>query len=219
MADQLPDIHPSRLVSPLLQYTQYSEFKRILDRIATQLAQSQQKSVAVISELPGEGKTFFVSALALGYSTLLNKRVLIINTIDFAKSRALDLETLYKAPVRAIPSIAQPDRPQPNWRIIDIISPHTDEYPDSGESADFQIAQYIAAARGSYDLILADTCALSTTNRKNVDPVIIARHADTSILITSPSSKNKQTIQRTRARVDQWGIKVMGTVYNPGMTR
>lgn len=208
----LPAVYDTRSVaSPLLQYIQFSEFKRLLDQIATTLDREGYKSLAVLSEFPGEGKTFFVSVLALGYSTLLNKRVLIINTGNQTQSNTLHLETVYRAHAKTFPGLKNNNTTDPT---IDVVSPHAGNENEEFESSDFQVGQYIRAARDSYHLILSDTCALSITNRKNVDPVVIARHSDSSILITSQRSLHRPEIASIKNRLAHWKIPLMGVIHN-----
>lgn len=216
MNRNLPEVQPSKLVSPLLRFTQYTEFKRLLDQVASSLAREGQKSVAILSELPQEGKTFFVSALALGYATLLGKTVLIVNTQGPGVDPWIRNQSDHKALVHGVPTLPKSEGGTSNrlWKPIDIISPHLDE--ELSQSSDFQIGQYINAARERYDIILADTCALSSANRNNVDPIVIARHVDTSVLLTSRLSLNRKTITDTQSRLKQWNIKLTGVIHNSG---
>jgi Mrp family chromosome partitioning ATPase len=198
---------------PLFEFIRYTEFKRLLGQISTTLDRDGLKTVAVLSEMPGEGKTFFVSALALGYSLLLNRKVLVVNTTNQPQGRELFHRTIFQ---KESESMARPGEVVAVSRTIDLLSPFQDEDGAIEESSDFQMGQYIRAVQDSYDLVLFDTCAMSTSGSSNMDPIIIARQVDTSILLFSDRSLNRQALPSIKDKLGQWGVRLLGMIYNAG---
>ncbi|HUP58603.1 MAG TPA: hypothetical protein VM598_14185 [Bdellovibrionota bacterium] len=199
--------------SPLFEYIRYTEFKRLLGQITATLDAGKLKTVAVLSEHPGEGKTFFVSALALGYSVLLNKRVLIVNTTSQPTNRELLHRNVFQ---KEAETMSQPGQIVPVSRTIDLLSPFHDEEGRVEESSDFQMGQYIRSVQDTYDLVIFDTCAMSASNADHMDPIIIARQVDTSILLFSDRSLSREALPSIRDKLAQWSVRLMGMVYNTG---
>src|SRR5262249_44057334 len=75
----------------LSDYIRDPRFKRLFDQVASAQARGCLKSLAVLSGYPGEGKTFLVSVLALGYATFLRRRVLILDTISQTRNESFYL--------------------------------------------------------------------------------------------------------------------------------
>lgn len=198
----------------LFDYIRSPAYKRLLDRVSAAQAGEGFKSVSVLSRLPGEGRTFFVSVLALGYAVYLRKRVLIMDTVSQTRNEALHLATV----LGELPSSGR--RPG----SIDLITTKTlgragSPGPVGCDAADFQIAPFMAALGPSYDLILLDTCALSAVTEEHLDPVILAKGGDAAILVTSPRSLDRDSIARVQSELSGSGVKLLGTVYNSGEGR
>lgn len=207
----------SDIRSPLFEYVRYTEFKRLLNQLVSLQREKQFKTLAVLSEFPGEGKTFFVAVLALGYAMLLHKKVLIVNTTHQTRNRALYLDRIFgPTDSQAHSPTHSPDEPShAGPQIIDLLTGDNVER-ESSESSDFWIGPQINKYRGRYDLILFDTCALSRANKNNIDPVIIAKYTDASILVTSYESVSRDVLGRLKGQFQQWQIQLLGTVFNSG---
>ena len=82
------------------------------------------------------------------------------------------------------------------------------------ESSDFQIGTYVNYLSAKYDLVILDTCAITDSDINNVDPIIIAKEVDTSILVTSEKSMSKDSILTIKQEFDQYGIPLLGNVYH-----
>ncbi len=199
------------LQNPLFEYVRYTEFKRILGQIALNLDRDGYNSIAVLSEFPGEGRTFFVSALALGYALLLGRKVLVVNTATQSQYRSLFHQRVFSA---APDGPSSPPGESPVRPTIDLISPFDGEQQALPISSDFKLGQYIKGLKNVYDLVLYDTCALSVSNKNNVDPIVIARQADSSILLTSDRSTSRDSMALIGERFKQWNIRLMGAVHN-----
>src|SRR5689334_14789819 len=66
----------------LFDYIRRSECKRLINRIMVAQNEQDLKSIVVLSQFPSEGKTLCISALAIGFLTLLHKRILIMDTVS-----------------------------------------------------------------------------------------------------------------------------------------
>lgn len=182
----------------LYEFLQHAQFKRLLSQVRAAEETAGIRSISIMSEYEGEGKTFFTSVLALGYASLLKRRVAIVDTVTpRGVSRNKNWSpTQYPLHMDYVGSLH-----------INDVSP---------DATDFQIAEYIAALERDYDLILLDTCALSTSNAYTMDPFIISHHADSALFLTSRRSLGKDQLLRLRREVGRWNIKVLGTVHNEG---
>jgi len=208
--DHSPDTHREaqgeyrQAFSVLNDYIRHTDFKRILNRIVTVQAERELRGISVISQHEGEGKSFFVSALALAYTRYLYSRVLIVETIRQTKSRSLYLECLFGEPLADS---------EPGY--IDLVS--TESFNDGDfDMADFQIGAYLKKAQQSYDLVLLDTCSLDNRDRDNLDPMIVSSYVDGAILLTSPKSRDSMKIKGTCKQLEEFGVHLLGTVFNPG---
>ena len=208
--DRSPRSADSFHVSEKLEYhIRTPEFKRLLNMIVTTQKQHRFKSLAVLSLFPQEGRSFFVSALALGYAKLLNARVLVLDTVSQTNNRSLYLDRILDK--------YEPGTPESGfWQEPGHIDLMTSRGPAGGgsESTDFQIGPYVEYLRDHYDLIILDTCAITDSDIENMDPIVVARQVDTTILLTSEKSMTKESMVVVKQELDQYGIPLLGNVYH-----
>ncbi len=222
----------------LLDYIRFPEFKRLLSQIHSLQEDRGIKSLAVLSEFPGEGKTFFVSVLALGYAAYLDKRVLIMDTISQTRD-----ESFYFGRVLGRDGASFNTKMSAHCSgLIDLIATKSlcrqirqKKNKGSGESSkgqmpalvgenveygnsDFRIGAFIDSLKYTYDVILLDTCALRTANKSTFDPIILARQAHASLLITSNTSLQHEHQLSRRKELAKNQLGLIGTVYNSGIT-
>ncbi|MCC7440247.1 MAG: hypothetical protein IT285_01355 [Bdellovibrionales bacterium] len=200
----------SNVPSPLLEYVRFTEVKRLVHQIHQEQKKRGAKSLAVLSLHPGEGRTFFVSALALGYALLLRKKVLIVDATSQTLNGYLFMDRVMGRTEEELAELGGP-----LLEVVDLMSAHNKE-GKGGESAEFLIGPVIEAQKDQYDLVLFDTSALERRNKNNMDPVIIASQADASIILHSPSSADREAMFEMRRAVNGWNIDVLGTVFNAG---
>lgn len=211
------DLHRAR--SALLDYVHAPEFKRLLSDIAAAQHERDFRSIAVLSRDRGEGKTFFVSVLALGYAAFLGRRVLILDSIAQNSVSALYLERLFHADSADAPALA-------SRGSIDVMTSRElgDEESDSVHAgaprlggADFTIGDFIGRMHADYDLIVVDTCALSGSSVHTLDPIVVARQTDTAILVTSQATLHRDAVSEVGRELRRRSIALLGTVYNGRM--
>jgi Mrp family chromosome partitioning ATPase len=219
---------PGSVRAVFSEYIRHPSFKRLLNAISTAQERDRLKSLAVLSYFPGEGKTFFVSVLALGYASFLRKRVLIMDTVSQTRNESFYMGTVLGAPEDdpmttgpsgtidlvttrnlhgTVPTAAELHALGPDERVDDRIGYDT---------ADFQIGPFLTGLSPSYDLILLDTCALTEVTKDHLDPIILAQQTDGSLLVTSDASMDRAVVQRVASDLSRAGVKIAGTVFNSG---
>lgn len=209
--DQQSRDQAGQVRSLLDDYIKRTEFKRLINQVVMAQVKQGFRSLAVLSEFSGEGRTFFAAALALAYARYLIGRVLIADTVRQPRN-----QTLY---YRAIRGQYRPESFQPRAEVapglIDLLSTSETEAAAQGTS-DFLLCSYIDSIKHRYDLVIVDTCAMSEVSQENIDPIVAARHVDTSILLTSQRSGERTLLLTLKRRLEQYQIPVLGTVFNRG---
>lgn len=198
----------------LLDYIRQTGFKRILNQIVSAQVTQGFKTLSVLSYYPGEGRTFLVSALAVGYARYLDTRVLILDTINQTRQRSLYLEPLlgrYQSDTYRKLRNREPGS-------VELLSTKSIEQGVS-ESSDFQLGSYLNEIKDQYDIILLDTCPLGSVTTENLDPIILAQYTDTSIFLTSPRSLNRDCLSQVEEELEHYGVNLLGTVYNSGNSK
>ncbi len=206
--------HSRRVRLLLNDYIRCTEFKRLMNQIVMAQVNGGFRSVAILSEFAGEGKTFFAAALALAYAKYLVGRVLIVDTV-----RQPNNHTLYHKAIRGqyAPDTLQ-SQPDVSPGLVDLLTTGETEAAAHGTS-DFILCSYIDTIKHRYDLVIVDTCAMAGANKDNIDPIIAARHIDTSILITSNRSVERVALDNIKRKFEQYSISVLGTIFNRGTLR
>jgi hypothetical protein len=91
------DAHPDEVRNVLVDYIRLPHYKRLLEKVVTQQEEAGVKSITVMSMYPQEGRTFFISVLALGYALFLRKRVLIMDTVHQTRAESYFLSRVIEA--------------------------------------------------------------------------------------------------------------------------
>lgn len=210
----LPALQRSLLrPSPFFDYIRFSDFKRLLGNIIATVDKNGIRSLAVLSANPQEGKTFMIAALALGYAVLLQKRVLIVNTVLDVPHGSIRIRKLYDEDL--LYAAGDTVRGGHVSRMIDLISPQErDREKAHFDTVDFMIGKFLEGFRNEYDLILVDTCALTVQRNRVMDPVVIAGQTDAAVLVTSETSLNRESVTAVKGLLDQWKVRVIGAIHN-----
>jgi len=196
-------------------YVRGVEFKRILSDVGALQHQHHFQSLALMSRVSGEGKTFFAAVLALGYALFLRRRVLILDTIAQTSTSALHL-----APILTDATGSGVDS---GGGQVDVVTSR--EFDSAGRDtpsswgADFAIGEYIERIRGEYDLVLVDTCAVESAGLETLDPIVVGRQVDTAILITSPRTIRREQLHALGGELRRRDVNLLGTIYNGGSAR
>lgn len=204
----------------LFNYIRQSECKRLINRIMVAQNEQKFKSLVVLSQFPSEGKTLCISALAIGFLTLLDKRILILDTVSQSRDDSFYCHGVVESNAKnrnsgfidIITTKTSDSLPVPTGRY-GVLDPELDSPYDC---ADFSIKPFVDSVKQQYDLILLDTCALSEVNDDSFDPLILAQHSDAALLVTSSSSIQKDTFGYFAHEVKKHRINSLGVVFNAG---
>jgi Mrp family chromosome partitioning ATPase len=203
----------TNVLQQVTEFVHYAEFKRILDRVVNAHLQDKVKSIAILSELPGEGKTLLTAALAVGLSELLNSKILVIDTQTFAAPNSLTLD-------RALETDELPSAAKPTQKTLlvkaDLLPMSRQQNKSKDGIVEYKINDLIQEYSSRYDLLLFDTSALSAKNRNNIDPWVIARHVDTNILVVGDETLKKNMSPSFNERRLSDKLKICGLIYNEG---
>ncbi len=181
----------------LQSFTQYAEIKSLLDRILHLQERDNFKTLALISEHDGEGKSFLAATLAYAYTRRKNKKALIIDTSNSGAEK-----------IEAVKELLE------QQSHVDLITLR--EWEGGNSIDEYQLKKLVSQSSQNYGLILVDTSSLFRRNKNNFDPLVIARQCDASLLVTSRSDLPTETSVENKKKLVDSGIKILGMVYNQG---
>lgn len=192
------------------EFINYSEFKQLVDSIYDLQTQKKLKSIAILSELSLEGKSFFSGSLAVAFSRFLKRKVLVVDTSVFTNKGALSIE-----------EILEPDHSRIKKNgIMPTLFAGVDFLKltpaASSEAVEYDIDRVIAENAAKVDLIIFDTSALAQKNKGNVDPLVVARRVNGSIFLISPKAKALGALNTLDKAVAQGSLTLLGVVENLG---
>ena len=173
----------------LAGYLTYAEIKNLIQRIESSRSASGTGSITVLSDLPGEGRSFFSAVLAAGLTRLDPRRRCLV----------VDASAHFPEPSQVLAELVEPfDR-------IDVVRLRDNESALKG---------ILESARGQYENVIVDTCALSRQNRNNLDPILLARQTAGALLLNSRLSLSEEKAEIGGRRLMNAGVKLVGVVYN-----
>jgi Mrp family chromosome partitioning ATPase len=179
--------------------------KHLLDRLLMLQEEDKFTSVAVLSELNDEGKTFVTAALALAYTDRLKKRVLVVDTSTPPPAKAGE-----SAPAG---QVGQLHELLDKVDTVDVITFREWSGLAKGQDADeYQLK--ILLSQVGYGLILVDTCALMRRNRNNLDPAVIGRQCDAAVLVSAGTEVSDEISDENRKRLITSGVNLVGMIHN-----
>ncbi len=203
----------TNVLAQLKEFIHYSEFKRILDKVVTHHLEHKTKSIAILSELPGEGKTLFTAALAAGLSELLKIKILVVNTQTFqapnhmSLEHALEIDELFSGTKKPI---------QKTLLVNTDVLPASSLQEAKTGLTEYKIGEIIEKYTKVYGLLIFDTSALSARNKNNIDPWVIARHVDTNLLVVGRHTIRKNLSPHFYERKSTNNLKIAGLIFNEG---
>ena len=187
-------------------------YRTIRTSILLSTPESPPKIITVSSSVPKEGKTSTVVNLAISF-TKLSKKVLIIdgdlrkpslhkifrikNTqglSSFLVSKSNVEEVFFKTDINNLYVI--PSGPIP---------------PNPSELLDSQrMSLLLKKMKEHFDVIFIDSPPLIGI----VDPVIIGRHTDGTIMVVWAGKTQKRAVQKAKEELDRYRIRILGVVLN-----
>jgi Mrp family chromosome partitioning ATPase len=217
---------PPTLADRLKEVAQYAEVKRMADHLLLLQRQKQFRSLAVLSLYPGEGKTLFTAMIAQAYAEAGHARVLVVDTTTLNTPRSLRLKQCM----------------EPNHPLIDFLSleeyrqspngngHHSEQHVEAGASSestvppiamllkrnsDQHLIRRLSEERASqYDLILLDTAPLASKNKGNIDPLVMARISDASVLVMNPHRLDGSNLSVPVRMLKDPALHLIGIISN-----
>ncbi len=218
-----------QILNHLQDYIRYSELKQMVDRLIALQEEKHFRSLAVLSVFPAEGKTLFCAATALSYSQTRGARVLLVDTSSTENKSSLPLKDCLEPFPRGIDYLALKERPPINAPspltaiemaaagdplVHDADVMQDDKMVPITQSSDQYLIQKAAHPRDSYGLILLDTVSLDSRNKNNLDPLLVARSADASILIISELLLESRELNDYLKKLQDPSLHLLGVISN-----
>jgi Mrp family chromosome partitioning ATPase len=203
----------SEVASSFNSLIKYAEYKRVFEQMISHGEKHPFKTISVLSQEVGEGKTLFASLFAYSYSHILKKRVLIIDTQTKANGKSHVLDQIFEVE----DSNGNNFQPRPTFQIgIDIIHIARVAENQNKANSEYTIQVIIEKYSDKYDLIIVDTCAISLRNQNNFDPIVISNRLDTTVYVTSTKSLESSFIVELKEKMKLNPRFCMGVVFNRG---
>jgi protein-tyrosine kinase len=197
--------------------TEITEMKRIYNALEASMPQSTSLCIAVTSAVRGEGKTTMLAGLAAIAAKETGKRVLAMDLNWYAPS----LHRLFGT------ELLDPERAQNGASIKEIVhhvsEANLDFLPALNEKAlgghsNGQVQKIaeklIDKARAAYDIIFIDTSKVFPTNRRMIDPLVIAQKADGVALVVATSKTSRHTVKQAQFALETAGAHILGVIIN-----
>ena len=201
---------------------------RVID--LQQERRSNFRSLAVLSAFPGEGKTLFCAALALVYAETFRSKILVVDTSTFHHPKSLALRQCIdpENPYIDFLSLLE-DRNGSNGAKTG--SAHHSERqelalnaePDADgnfavstvmESEHSLITKVAKERAKHYGLVILDTAPLTAQNKNNLDPFLVARLSDASVLIAGRKLLSAPQLDDQLRILSDPALHLIGVVSN-----
>lgn len=194
-------------------------FKTLRTNIQFMNSNKQLKSILVTSTLPGEGKSWTASNLAIAFAQADKKTVII--DADMRKGR---LAALFEVETRPGLSNYLSGISEDNQEQIDLdnyvkkteienlyVMPAGNIPPNPSELLITpQMVKLLESLKQEYDLIIID----GTPSRLVTDAVILSRIVDSTIIVTAHNQTKKDDLEKVVKDIKNVGGHLAGVVYN-----
>ena len=170
------------------------------------------KTIMITSSLPGEGKTTTAVNFAVSMSDL-GKRVVIVDT-DLRRPNVHRALRMQRGPGLA-------DVLQEKANLADVILPTQSENlwmissgrvpPNPSELINSEtMAQVMRELKKTFDVVVCDAPSTLVVT----DPVILATHVDSIILVVSANRTRRETVLRAKKIIETANPRIAGAVLN-----
>lgn len=200
--------------------TEITEMKRLYSALEASMPKGRNGShvcIAVTSAEPGEGKTTLLAGLAALAAKETGKRVLAMDLNWHAPS----LHRLFGA------ELIEPARAHNGAAIADMVHhvaetpmdvlPALNEQalgPQSNGDEQKLAEKLLEKARAAYDIIFIDTSKIFPTNRRMIDPLVIAQKADGVALVVAAGKTSRQVVKQAQFALETAGATILGVIIN-----
>jgi Mrp family chromosome partitioning ATPase len=204
----LPQSVRTEILGVLDTYIRKNPVKRLVDLIARRQGEFNFRSIAVISQEGGEGRTFFTAVLARSLVEFLRARVLVVDATGSARVPPLLAGLDYGDRDRGaeVGSLG--------WCEVATIG--NAEAHDRFRN-EFHFGEMVKQREPEFDLIIADTQALGGGGGgvSGCDAALIAQQVDTYILVVSDSSVDATSQKIYSEQLSAISTPCLGVVHNP----
>lgn len=217
---------PPTVADRLKEVIHYAEIRRMADNILLLQQQKQFRSLAVLSLFPGEGKTLFCALMAMAYSEASQTRVLAVDSATLHTPRSLRLKMCLDPTYPMIDFLALEEyrqsangngsfsgHPEQDLPVRDTHNASVGLLVRK-ESDQLLLRKLSEEHANQYGLILLDTTSLTTRNKGNIDPLVMARMADASVLVMNPHNANRSNIDIPLSLLKDPALHLIGIISN-----
>lgn len=194
-------------------------FKTLRTNIQFMNSNKQLKSLLVTSTMPGEGKSWTASNLAIAFAQAGNKTVII--DADMRKGRLATLFEVQPRPglsnyLSGVRDNNQATNDLQNYvRRTEIpnlfIMPAGNMPPNPSELlVTHQMVNLLQELKKEFDLVIID----GTPSKLVTDAVILSRIVDSTIIVTAHNQTKKDDLEKVVKDIKNVGGHVAGVVYN-----
>ena len=197
--------------------TEITEMKRIYNALEASMPQSANLCIAVTSATQGEGKTTMLAGLAALAAKETGKRVLAMDLNWYAPSlhRLFGTELLDPEKAKNGASIKEIVHrvPETNLDFLPALNEKAFGEQHHGEAQKLA-EKLIDRARAAYDIIFIDTSKVFPTNRRMIDPLVIAQKADGVAFVVATSKTSRQVVKQAQFALETAGAHILGVIIN-----
>jgi len=194
-----------------------AEMKRIYNALEVAMPQSTNLCIAITSAVQGEGKTTMLAGLAAHAAKETGKRVLAMDLNWYAPSlhrlfgtELLDLEKAQNGlSIKEIVSHV----PETNLDFLPALNEKALGEQSNGDAQKLA-EKLIDKARAAYDIIFIDTSKVFPSNRRMIDPLVIAQKADGVALVVATSKTSRQVVKKAQFALETAGAHILGVIIN-----
>ena len=220
------------LASRLQEFTHYAELRQVAFNLAALQQEKKFHSLAVLSFFPAEGKTLFCAAMARAYADACRSKVLIVDTTTNQNKGSLLIEHCFEEepPMTELVSLEVlrrnsngaavpppgPGFPGEKARVLvsDIVKNRSANGSEAKESDFALIQKTIEDPSRQYGLVLVDTAPLHARNRSNIDPLLMARMSQASVLVVSRKLLDSPHLNTSLKILEDPALHLIGMVSN-----
>jgi Mrp family chromosome partitioning ATPase len=190
--------------------------RRIIDKICS----AHVRSIAIVSQFPGEGKTLVAATLAIAISRLTGGRVLLVDAaLATRPGHYPDAQAHQALPYRELTEGV-------SVVFAACVSGHSPAAPSCPPSSDpdlsrlltgvsdFDLLNFISKSKADFKIVLIDTCAFTTMSRNTFHPAVIARRVEGTLVVTSPDGMKRTALTNLKQLLERETIRPIGFIVN-----
>ena len=203
--------------SILTKAYRYAEINRIRGKILNDLREKNHNAIMVTSPHDGAGNTFFVSAFGYNVASFIKVKVLLM---DLNMRRP---ELHFPFDLKRNEGFTEVVNGEKSWR--EVIKDTDNSKLKIMTAGRLDMNMYMSLDHGfldslilgikkDFDLILIDTSPVLARNRNNVDPVLLSRLCDMTLMVAQDKKTGRYRLKKAASSITNGGGRVDGIIYN-----